>query len=224
MNTDLFQSCVHCWVFQIWWHIKCSTFTTSSSYIWNSSTGIPSPPLALSIVMLPKAPLTSHCRMSGSTWVITPSWLSGSLRSFLYSSSMYCCYFLIFCASLRSLLSLSFIVPILAWNIPLISLIFLNRSLVFPILMFNYISLHCSFKKAFLLPLAVLWNSAFSWVYLSLSPLPFNSLLSSDICKAFSDNHFAVLNFFFFGMVLIAVPYNVMNFSLWFFRYSVCQI
>ena len=86
------------------------------------------------------------------------------------------------------------------------------------------ISLHCSFKKAFLLPLAVLWNSAFSWVYLSLSPLPFNSLLSSDICKAFSDNHFAVLNFFFFGMVLIAVPYNVMNFSLWFFRYSVCQI
>ena len=86
------------------------------------------------------------------------------------------------------------------------------------------ISLHCSFKKAFLLPLAVLWNSAFSWVYLSLSPLPFSSLLSSDICKASSDNHFAVLNFFFFGMVLIAVPYNVMNFSLWFFRYSVCQI
>ena len=31
---------------------------------------------------------------------------------------------------------LSFIVPILAWNIPLISLIFLKRSLVFPILLF----------------------------------------------------------------------------------------
>ena len=47
---------------------------------WNSSTGIPSPPLALFIVMLPKAHLTSHFRMSGSRWVITPSWLSGSWR------------------------------------------------------------------------------------------------------------------------------------------------
>ena len=54
--------------------------------IWNSSAGIPSPPLALSIVNLPKSHLTSHSRMSGSRWVITPSSLSGSWRSFLYSS------------------------------------------------------------------------------------------------------------------------------------------
>ena len=47
MKTDLFQSCGHCWVFQICWHIECSTFTASSSRIWNSSTGIPSPPLAM---------------------------------------------------------------------------------------------------------------------------------------------------------------------------------
>ena len=46
MKTDLFQSCGHCWVFQICWHIECSTFTASSFRIWNSSTGIPSPPLA----------------------------------------------------------------------------------------------------------------------------------------------------------------------------------
>ena len=26
MKTDFFQSCGHCWVFQIWWHIECSTF------------------------------------------------------------------------------------------------------------------------------------------------------------------------------------------------------
>ena len=32
--------------FQICWHIECSTFTASSFRIWNSSTGIPSPPLA----------------------------------------------------------------------------------------------------------------------------------------------------------------------------------
>ena len=41
--------------------------------------------------MLPKAHLTSHSRVSGSRWVITSSWLSGSWRSFLYSSSEYSC-------------------------------------------------------------------------------------------------------------------------------------
>ena len=75
--------------FQICWHIGCSTFTASSFRIWNSSTGIPSPPLALFVMMLPKAHLPSHSRMSGSRWVITPSWLSRSLRSFLYSPSVY---------------------------------------------------------------------------------------------------------------------------------------
>ena len=64
------------------WHSDCSTFTASSFRIWNSSTSISSPPLALFIVMLPKAHLTSHSRMSGSRWVITPSSLSGSWRSF----------------------------------------------------------------------------------------------------------------------------------------------
>ena len=47
MKTALFQSCGHCRVFQICWHIECSTFTASSFRIWNSSTGILSPPLAL---------------------------------------------------------------------------------------------------------------------------------------------------------------------------------
>ena len=65
MKTDLLQSCGHCWVFQICWQIECSTFTASSFRIWNSSTGIPSPPLALFVVILSKAHLTSHSRMSG---------------------------------------------------------------------------------------------------------------------------------------------------------------
>ena len=55
----------------------CTTLTASSLRIWNGSTGIPSPPLALFIVMLPKAHLTWHSRISGCRWVITPSWLSG---------------------------------------------------------------------------------------------------------------------------------------------------
>ena len=57
-------------------------FTASSFSIWNSSTGIPTPPLPLFIVVLSKAHLISHSRMSGSRWVITPLWLSGSWRPF----------------------------------------------------------------------------------------------------------------------------------------------
>ena len=198
MKTDLFQSCGHCRVFQICWYIECSTFTASSSRIWNSSTGIPSLPLALFIVMLPKAHLTSHSKMSGSRWVITPLWLSWSL-TLLYSSSVYSCYpFLIFSSSVRSLPFLPLIVLIFAWNVPLVSLTLLKRFLIFPMLLFSSISLHCSLKKAFLSLLSLHWNSTFSWVYLSRSPLLFTSLLSSVICKASSNNQFTFLHFFFF--------------------------
>ena len=143
MKTDLFQSCGHCWVFQICWPIECST-STASFRIWNSSTGIPSLLLALFIVMLPKAHLTSHSRISGSRLVITPLCLSGSWRYFVYSSSV-CSYhfFLIPSAAFWPIPFLYFIVPVFAWNIPLESLIFLKRSLVFPILC-SSMSLHWS--------------------------------------------------------------------------------
>ena len=85
--------------------------------------------------MLPKVHLTSHSRMSGSRWVITPSWLAVSLISFLYSSFVYSCHFLISYASVGSIPFLSFIEPIFAWNIPLVSLIFIKS---FP---FYYFSL-----------------------------------------------------------------------------------
>ena len=72
-----FPNLLTCWV---------QHFTAFSFRIWNSSTGIPSPPLALFVVMLPKAHLASHSRMSGSRWVIRASWFTGLWRSFLYSS------------------------------------------------------------------------------------------------------------------------------------------
>ena len=122
----LFQSCGHCWVFQICWHIECSTFTASSFRIWNNSTGIPSLPLALLVVMLPKAHLTSHSRISCSRWMITSLWLFGSWRSFSYNS-VYSCHLLI---SSASILFLSFIKPIFAWNVPLVSLIFSGPILI----------------------------------------------------------------------------------------------
>ena len=163
--------------FQICWHIEFSTFKASSFRIWNSSTGIPSPPLALFTVILSKAHLTSHSKMSGSRWVITPSWLSGSWRSFLYSFSPYSCHlFLISSASVRSIQFLSFIEPIFAWNVPLVSLIFLKRSLVFPILLFSSIIwIDCWGRLSFLfcyslefciqMPISFLFSFAFHFSF-----------------------------------------------------------
>ena len=89
---------------------------------------------------------------------------------------------------------LSFIEPIFAWNVPLVSLIFLKWSLVlchfcedqvslWRELLFFSISLHWSLRKAFLSLLAIVWNSAFRCLYLSFSPLLFTSFLFTAICK-----------------------------------------
>ena len=80
-----FQSCGHCWVFQMCWLIECCSFTASSFRTWNNSAGIPSPPLVLFIVILPKVHLTLHSKISGPRWVITPSWLYGGLWILLHT-------------------------------------------------------------------------------------------------------------------------------------------
>ena len=167
------------------------------------------------VVILPNSHLTSHSRMSGSRWMITPSWLSGSWRSFVYSSSVYSCHlFLISSAYFRSIQLLSFIVPIFSCKVPLVSLIFIKRSLVFHTPFFFSISLHWLLRKAFFCLLAILWNSAFKWVYLSFSPLFLASLVFTAICKASSDSHFAFLNYFFLGMVLITASCTVSRTSI----------
>ena len=163
--------------------------------------------------MLPDTHLTSHSRTCGSRWVTTPLWLSESLRPFLYS----CHLFFISYTSVRSWLFLSFIVPIFAWNVPLVSPISLNWSLVFTILFFP-LFFYCfplflgivHLKKAFLLLHAILCNSIFSFPYPSLSPMPFTFLLFSSICKAFSDHHFAFLHFFYLGVVLVTASYTML--------------
>ena len=66
---------------------------------------------------------------------------------------------------------------------------FLERSLDFPILLFSFISLHCLFKKAFLispgysLELCIQLGISFPFSF------AFSSLLFSAICKATSNNH-----------------------------------
>ena len=87
--------------FPICWHIKCSTLIASYFRIRNNSAGLLSPLLALFVVTLPKAHLTSHSRVFSCRWVTTPFQLCGSLWLFLYHSFVYSCHlFLISSASL----------------------------------------------------------------------------------------------------------------------------
>ena len=119
------------------------------AFLWNWNANWPFPVLwpLLSfpnlltywVKQFPKAHLTSYSRMSGSRWVITPSLLSGLCGSFLYSSVYFYHLFLISSASVRTISFLSFTMPIFAWYVPLISLIFLKRSLVFPVLLFPWL-------------------------------------------------------------------------------------
>ena len=135
---------------------------------------------------------------------------------FLYSPSVYSCrLFLISSASVRSIPFLSFTVPIFAWSVPLVSPVFLKRSLVFPILLFSSISLHCSLKKAFLSLLAILWNSAFSWVYLSVSPWLSFLFFSQLFVRPPQTTTIVFLDFFLLGIVLVTVSYIMLWTSIY---------
>ena len=87
--------------------------------------------------MLPKPPLTSHYRTSGSRRVITPSCLTGLWRSLVYHLSAYSCtpsWFLLV------LLHWYHFCPLLcpsAWKFPLVFLIFLKWSVSFPFYLFS---------------------------------------------------------------------------------------
>ena len=160
--------------------------------------------------MLPKAHLTSHSRMSGSRWVITPSWLSGSWRSFLYISSVYSCHvFLISYASVRSITFLSFIEPIFAWNVPLLSPIFLKRSLVFPILFFPlFLCIDCWGRLSHfsLLFFWTLHSNGYIFPFLICFLLPFISQL---FVRPPQTAILLFFHFFFLGIVLVCLLYNV---------------
>ena len=224
MKTDLFQSCGNYWVFQICWHIECSSLAASSFRILNSSAEIPSLPLALFLVMLPKAHFL-RSRMSGFRWVITLSWFCGSLRSFLCSYSVYNCHlYLISSASIRSILFLSnkgSLHETFPW-----SPIFLKDLESFPFCCFPLFLCIVRFRRLSYLSLLYsgteLCNSVlyiFPFLPCSLLlffPQLFASLLRQRLC---------FLAFLFlwdgFGDCLL---YNVMTICPWFFRHSVYQM
>ena len=132
----------------------------------------------------------------------------------LYSSSVFSCHlFLISSASLRSIPFLSFIEPIFAWNVSLTSLIFLKRSLVFPVLLFSSISLHWSLRKSSLslLFFGTLQSNGYIFPFL----LYFTFLFFSQLYVRPSHTAiFLFLHFFFFRMVLIPVSCTMSQTSL----------
>ena len=147
--------------------------------------------------MLPNTHLTSHSRMSGSRRVNISLWISRPLRPFLYSSSIYSCHLFCFCYIL-TISVLCHVHPCTKCSLNISN--FLEEISSLPLLLFSSVSLHYSFKEAFLSLLVIVRNSVFSWVYPSLSPLPFISLLSSAVYKASSDNQFSFLTFLFLGI------------------------
>ena len=158
-----------------------------------------------------KAHLTSHSRMSGSRWVITPWWLSGSWRSFLYSSSVCSCYlFLISSASVHTI-SVSYWAHLcmkcsLCISNFLEEISSLSRSILF-LYFFALIT-----EEVFLISPCYSLELCIQMGTFSFSPFSLASLLLSTICKASSDNHFTFLYFFFLGDGLDHWPlYNVMN-------------
>ena len=74
MKTDLFQSCGHCWVFQICWHIECSIFIASSFRIWNRFITDWKP------VKRTKIKTVSRCQLILHFWLSTLSLYQASLR------------------------------------------------------------------------------------------------------------------------------------------------
>ena len=154
--------------------------------------------------MLPKVHLTSHSRVSGSRCMTTPLWLSGSPRSILYTSSVYSCHlFLIspvsvfYCAQAGGKCSLDvyhFLEEISS----------LSHSISF----FYF----CAFVHLRRLSYcSLLFSGTLHSVGYIFSLLP---SLSSAVCEACLDNHFAYLHFFFFGMVLVPASCTMLRTSV----------
>ena len=127
---------------------------------------------------------------------------------------MYSCHlFLISSDSVRSLPFLSFIEPIFAWNVPLVSNFLEEISSLSHSIVFLYffaliteegflISPCCSLELSIQMGMSFLFSFAFT------------SFLFSAIYKASSDNPIAFLQFFLFGMVLITASCTMSQTSI----------
>ena len=209
MKADLFQSCGHRWVFQICWHIECSSFTASSFRISNSSTGIPSPPLALFAMMLSPLDFTfQDAWWSDHTiviiWVVKIFFLYTSL-CILATSSKY----------LLLLLGPYHFCPLLSPSLQICSFGISNFFEEISSLSHSIVFLYFFTEEGFLISPCYSLKLCIQVGISFLSPLLFTSLLFTAICKASSDSHFAFLHFFSMGMVLIPVSCTMSQTSVY---------
>ena len=126
------------------------------------------------------------------------------MKIFLYNSSVYSCHlFLISSASVGSILFLSFIEPLFAWNVPLISLIFLRDLWSLPFYCFHLflcIDHWRSLSYLSLLLFGTLNSNGYVFPFLLCLTLLFFSQL---FVRPSQTTILAFLHFFFLGMVLI---------------------
>ena len=139
----------------------------------------------------------------------TLSWLYRSLRPFLYSFQ---CILATFSLSPQLLLGPYHFCPLSCLSLHEIFLwylqFFFKRS--FPFFCFPQFLCIIHLRRPSCLSLLFSGTLHSVGYVFSFSLLPFTSLISSTICKASSDNHFASLHFFFFGMVLATTSYTVL--------------
>ena len=149
--------------------------------------------------MLLKTHLTSHSSMSGSRWVTIPLWLSRSLRSFWYSSSVYSYHlFLNSSAFFRLLLSSDLYRAYPCMKCCLDISNFLEEiSSLFHFIVFPYFFALFTEEAFHISPcnleLCIQMGISFLFSFVKAS------LLFSAICKASSDNHFAFCISFSWG-------------------------
>ena len=214
MKTDLFQCHGHCWVFQICWHIEWSIFTASSSRIWNSSTGIPSPPLTLFVVMLPKV----------HTWLIILGCLAlgewSHHHDYLGHEDLSVQFFCVFVPPLLNIFCLNHTYFVLCW-----AHLCMTCSLGISNFLEEIPSL--SHSIVFLYFFALITEEAFLispcyslelWIQMGVSFLfsfAFCFPFFIAICKASSGSHFAFLHFFFLRMVLIPISCTMSQTSVY---------
>ena len=150
--------------------------------------------------------------MSGSRWVITPSWLSWSLRSFLYRSSVYSCHLLLISsACVRSVHTISLLYCAhLCMKFSLGISNFLEEicSILSHSIIFYFFALIT--EGGFLISPCCSLELCIQLDIPFLSSFALASLLFTVICKATSDNYFEFLHFFFLRMILITASYTLL--------------
>ena len=124
-----------------------------------------------------------------------------------------CHLFLIPSASSRSIPFLSFIVPVFAWNVPLVSLIFLEISHLSHCDFFLYFYALITEEDIFYLSL-LFFGSLHSDGYIFPFFLWLSLLFPQLFVRPPPDNQFTFLHFFFLGMVLITASCTMSQTSI----------